>query len=107
MAAKHGRHEWACFAAQQAAEKVLAALHRQLGQAAWGHAVTRRLEELPLTVPEELRDAARRLDAYSIALRYPDAFPEGPPARSFGPEQSEEAIRHARAILDFVRATMA
>jgi len=107
LAAKHGRHEWACFAAQQAAEKALKALHLQLGQAVWGHAVTRLLEELPLAVPEELRDAARRLDAYYIAPRYPDAFPEGPPARYFGPQQSKEAIRHARAILDFVRAAMA
>ena len=69
--------------------------------------MTRRLAELPLAVPEELRDAAQRLDAYSIAPRYPDAFPEGPPARSFGRQQSEEAIRHARAMLDFVRAAIA
>ena len=28
------RHEWACFAAQQAAEKVIKALHLYLGQEA-------------------------------------------------------------------------
>ncbi len=29
---KAGRHEWACFAAQQAAEKAVKALHLHLGQ---------------------------------------------------------------------------
>ncbi|GGM97869.1 hypothetical protein GCM10007092_09440 [Thermus composti] len=29
-----GRHEWACFAAQQAAEKAVKALHLHLGQEA-------------------------------------------------------------------------
>ncbi|MGH2520820.1 MAG: HEPN domain-containing protein, partial [Chloroflexota bacterium] len=32
-----GRHEWACFAAQQAAEKAVKALHLHLGEDAWGH----------------------------------------------------------------------
>lgn len=31
-----GRHEWACFAAQQAAEKAVKALHLHNGQEAWG-----------------------------------------------------------------------
>jgi len=107
IAAAAGRHEWACFAAQQAAEKAVKALHLHLGQVVWGHAVTRLLEELPLVVPEALRDAARRVDAYYIASRHPDAFVEGPPARYFGPRQSEEAIGYARAILEFVRTQMA
>lgn len=29
------RHEWACFAAQQAAEKAVKALHLSCGQEAW------------------------------------------------------------------------
>src|SRR3989442_753797 len=35
---KEGRHEWACLAAQQAADMALKALHLSLGQEAWGHA---------------------------------------------------------------------
>lgn len=42
-----GRHEWACFAAQQAAEKAVKALHLPLGQEAWGHVVAVLAEELP------------------------------------------------------------
>jgi HEPN domain-containing protein len=34
---RDGRHEWACFAAQQSAEMALKALHLSLGQEAWGH----------------------------------------------------------------------
>jgi len=30
------RHEWACFAAQQAAKKAVTALHHSLGQEGWG-----------------------------------------------------------------------
>jgi len=36
---RSGRHEWACFTAQQAAEKAVKALHLHLGQEAWGHVV--------------------------------------------------------------------
>jgi HEPN domain-containing protein len=34
---RSGRHEWACFAAQQAAEKAVKALHLHLKQEARGH----------------------------------------------------------------------
>jgi HEPN domain-containing protein len=50
------RHEWACFAAQQAAEKAVKALHLSLSQEAWGHVVARLLKELPIAVPEGLID---------------------------------------------------
>lgn len=44
---REGRHEWACFAAQQSAEKAVKALHQSKGQEAWGHVVARLLRELP------------------------------------------------------------
>ena len=46
------RHEWACFAAQQFAERAVKALHLALGQDAWGHVVARLLSELPMDVPD-------------------------------------------------------
>ncbi|GAA6754876.1 MAG: HEPN domain-containing protein [Thermus sp.] len=107
IARQAGRHEWACFAAQQAAEKAVKALHLHLGQEAWGHVVARLLRELPLPVPEELVERARYLDGLYIPTRYPDAFPEGPSAEHYGPLQSEEALNHAHAILAFVRGQMA
>jgi len=104
-----GRHEWACFAAQQAAEKAVKALHLHYGQEAWGHVVARLLRELPpqVAVPASLVEKARVLDSFYIPLRYPNSFAEGAPFEHYGPLQSEEAIRHAREIVDFVRAQMA
>ena len=86
--------EWACFAAHQAAEKAVKA---------------RLLSELPDTVevPALLKQKARVLDNFYIPTRYPNSHAEGAPFEHYGPLQSEEAIRYAGEILDFVRAQMA
>lgn len=102
-----GRHEWACFAAHQSAEKAAKALHLSLGQEAWGHVVARLLEELPVDVPSELVERGRVLDTFYIPARYPNSHPEGAPFEHYGPLQSEEAIGHARAIVAFVDPQMA
>jgi len=102
-----GRHEWACFAAQQAAEKAVKAVHLARGQEAWGHAVRKLLEELPCPVSSELMDRARVLDGYYIPARYPNGHPEGAPFENIGQLQSREAIAHAGAILEFCRTQMA
>jgi len=103
------RHEWACFAAQQAAEKAVKALHLHLGQEAWGHVVARLLQELPDTirVPEDLVEKGRVLDSFYIPPRYPNSHPEGAPFEHYGPLQSEEAIRYAHEILELSRSQMA
>ena len=103
------RHEWACFAAQQAAEKAVKALHLYLRQEAWGHVVARLLQMLPETVPvpEELVEKGRVLDNFYIPSRYPNSHPEGAPFEHYGPLQSEEAIRYAGEILTFVSSQMA
>lgn len=104
-----GRHEWACFAAQQAAEKAVKALHLHYGQEAWGHVVARLLRELAgiVPIPEELVEKGRVLDNFYIPPRYPNSHPEGAPFEHYGPLHSEEAIRYAGEILAFVRAQMA
>ncbi|NQT52449.1 HEPN domain-containing protein [bacterium] len=104
-----GRHEWACFAAQQAAEKAVKALHLHLGQEAWGHVVARLLQELPppAAPPDDLVQKAMVLDNAYIPARYPNGHPEGAPFEHYGPLHSEGAIGYAREILDFVRAQMA
>jgi HEPN domain-containing protein len=101
------RHEWACFAAQQAAEKAVKAFHLYLGQEAWGHVVARLLTELPVEVDRSLVEKAKVLDNFYIGTRYPDGHPEGPPFEHYGEIQSGEAIRYAGEILAFVRAQMA
>ncbi len=104
-----GRHEWACFAAQQAAEKAVKALHLHLGQEAWGHVIARLLHELPeaVRVPQDLIEKGHVLDNLYIPPRYPNSHPQGAPFEHFGPLQSEEAIRYARETIEFVRSQMA
>jgi len=103
------RHEWACFAAQQAAEKAVKALHLYHRQEAWGHVVARLLQELPesVLVPNHLIEQGRVLDNFYIPSRYPNGHPEGAPFEHYGPLQSEEAVRYAREIVEFVRDQMA
>ena len=104
-----GRHDWACFAAQQAAEKAVKALHLALRQEAWGHVVARLLSALPPThaASEELLDAARSLDNFYIPARYPNGHAEGPAFEHFGTRQSEQALLHARQIVAFVHSHVA
>ena len=104
-----GRHEWACFAAHQAAEKAVKALHLHSGQEAWGHVVARLLRELPpeAAAPGDLVEKGKVLDGFYVPTRYPNGHPEGAPWEHYGMIQSEEGIRYARETLEFVRAKMA
>ena len=102
-----GRHEWACFAAQQAGELAVKALHLAFGQEAWGHVIARLLAELPTEVPKLLLEKGKVLDNLYIPTRYPNGHPEGPPFMHYGSIQSEEAIRYAGEIIEFVRLKMA
>lgn len=103
---RDGRHEWACFAAQQAAEKAVEALHLHGGRDVWGHVVARLLEELPER-PSELVEKARVLDNFYVPTRYANGHAGGAPFEHYGPLQSEQAIACAREILEFARARMA
>ena len=102
-----GRHEWACFAAQQAAEKAVKALHLMFRQEAWGHVIARLLRDLPIPVVDDLVDKGKVLDNFYIPSRYPNGHPEGAPFEHYGPLQSKEALHYAGEIIEFVRAEMA
>lgn len=103
------RHEWACFAAHQAAEKAVKDLHLSLGQEIWGHVLSRLLSELPdsIELPADMIDKGRVLDSYYIPTRYPNGHPEGAPFEHYGQLQSEEAIRYASEIIAFASLKMA
>jgi HEPN domain-containing protein len=106
-AQSQGSHEWACFAAQQSAEKAVKGLHLHCGQEAWGHVVAQLVAQLPHPYPTDLVDRAKVLDNFYVSTRYPNGHPDGAPFDHYGPLQSEEALKHARAIVAFVRAEMA
>ncbi len=102
-----GRHEWACVAAQQAAEKAVEALHLHQGQEAWGHVVAKLLADLPNPPPPGLVERGRVLDNFYVPTRYPNGHAAGAPFEHYGPLQGEQAIDHAGEILAFARAQMA
>jgi HEPN domain-containing protein len=100
-AADLGFHEWACFAAHQAAEKAAKALHQFLGADAWGHDV-RELLETAGDVPASLVEAAAELDTFYIPTRYPDALPAGMPGQSYTAAQAARAIALAEEVIGHV-----
>jgi HEPN domain-containing protein len=114
VSAAAGHHEWACFACHQAVEKAFKGLHLHQGQQVWGHGLGRSFRDLPSQVAASLREAVpdledrlRILDALYIPTRYPDSLPDGAPTDHFGRLQSEDALRHARSILDAIAAALA
>ena len=99
---RDGFYEWACFAAQQGAEKALKALVQSLGGEAWGHSVAALIDALPESVkPLHLKDKALELDLAHIPSRYPNAHPAGFPGSAFTQEIAERLIQYAREILKY------
>jgi len=110
---RHARHaqrdadyDWACFAAQQAAEK---AAHAALGQEAWGHVVTELLDALRPSaagIDDRLLDRARALDKLYIPTRYPNGLAGGAPADFYTRAEAEGAIADAEAVLEVCRRVL-
>lgn len=99
-----GIHDWACFMAQQAAEKAVKALVQHSGGDAWGHAIRELLELLPVdtAIPQAVREAAPLLDRYYIPTRYPNGIDAGAPADTYGARDAEAAVRLCETVLRFV-----
>ena len=102
-----GRHDWACFASHQAAEKAVKALHLARGQEAWGHVVSRLLLDLPDAPTKCLVEKARVLDNYYLPTRSPRLHAEGAAYEHYGRLQSEQGLRFAGDILKYVRQALA
>ncbi len=106
---EHGYHEWACFTAQQAAEKAAKALGLSLGIDVWGHAVSAILRSLAgdVDLPEDIISYAQLLDSYYIPSRYPNGFYSGKPADYYNQKMAGEALDAADKIIRFCESHMA
>lgn len=104
-----GDYEWACFAAQQGAEKAVKAVVEKAGGAAWGHSVTALLESLPesLEPGQQLVDAAKALDKHYIPARYPNSHPQGAPYEYYTRAEAECALVHAGQVIGFCEGILA
>lgn len=102
-------YEWACFSAQQAAEKAVKAVVQHLGGEAWGHSVADLLRELAERhdVSDELLDGALELDKSYIPTRYPDAHPSGAPRERYTRSEAKRHIDHADRIVTFCNRLVA
>lgn len=98
-----GFHNWACFSAQQSAEKAIKAAFQRMGAEAWGHSATDLLRELSKSraVPQKLIEGALELDKAYIPARYPNAHPSGSPRNLYTKEEARRLIEHAEKILKF------
>ncbi len=110
---KHARNslndsdfEWACFAAQQAAEKALKALYQHLGGESFGHSLLKMLKDLPKDVKtnKDLLKMAAELDKLYIPTRYPNGFDWGAPMDYFERDDAEEAIKYAEEIINYAKS---
>ena len=101
-------YEWACFQAQQAAEKALKALWLSDGHDPWGHSLLRLVREHPdssitadltTTVSEE----AATLDQFYIPTRYPNGLPDLTPHEVYTKTQAERASDAAGVVIERIR----
>lgn len=100
---KGGFYNWACFSAQQGAEKAIKAVFQRIGAEAWGHSVADLLKELSEQHPlsEGLMDGALELDKAYIPACYPNAHPSGSPRSRYTIQEAERLICHAQRIVEF------
>lgn len=107
---EHARHdiaarfyEWACFSAQQAAEKALKGVLQRQGVEAWGHSVADLLDEVGKSrnVAPGLKDAALELDKAYIPTRYPNAHQSGSPRRRYTEVEAARLVDYAEQIIRF------
>jgi len=102
---KAGHHEWACFQAQQAAEKALKAFLLLQGKRRFpSHSVKELLgEAIELDARFRTVDRARRLDEYYIPTRYPNGLPGTTrPHEFYDEEDALECLRLAEMVLSAI-----
>lgn len=101
-----GHYAWACFTAQQAAEKALKAFLESHARPSFGHNLLLLADEIEQDhpLPPEIRQVCAELNRHYIPTRYPDSFPAGAPVDMFTQRDGELAVNQARQVVQYVRA---
>lgn len=100
-----GFWNWACFKAEQAAQFAVKGLLRALGEAAFGHSLTRLvkdLERIGIAIPENIYRASQSLEREYIPTRYADTYPSGSPYEFYDRERADAALNACRLLMSFV-----
>ena len=97
-----GYHDWACFAAQQAAEKALKGCLLTRNERSRSSSVVELLRGFG-ELPGEVLDAGKALDKHYMLARYPNCHPAGAPADLYMSSEAQRAISDAERIIAYVR----
>jgi HEPN domain-containing protein len=104
---KAGHHEWACFQAQQAAEKALKSFLYSHGYTSIiSHSLTELVRAAGKLEPEfhSLGKPARRLDTFYIPTRYPNGLAgELTPSEFYDKEDADQCLNSAESILNITQ----
>lgn len=104
-----GNFEWACFQAQQGAEKALKAYLYAAGRRAIvSHSIYSLLNECEALDPDfaAIREA-RELDQFYLPTRYPNSLQGTTPHHFFGEEHALRCQSPARSVIEFVKRSIA
>lgn len=108
LASGGGRHDWACFLYEQAAQLAVKGLLHACALDAWGHDLvvldSRARAHLGPAWPLNLAESAARLSRHYIPARYPDAHASGAPAEHYTPGDARQAHDDATVLLAAVDA---
>ncbi|HDZ18665.1 hypothetical protein LCGC14_1922970 [marine sediment metagenome] len=101
---ENGSFEWACFQAQQAAEKALKSflfLNRRRNVIA--HSIRKLIEECGKLNDEFFKlKKAKVLDQYYIPTRYPNGLPDEVPHEYYSLEDADLCVKYAQKIVHLV-----
>ncbi|MFN3740192.1 MAG: HEPN domain-containing protein [Thermodesulfovibrionales bacterium] len=99
---KEGYYDSSCLISYIGASISLYQLIEQKEQLLSAPSLVYSLKKYPDT-PSEVLHSAKILENYSLVLRIPSSIPEGVPSDYIDKAMAEEALRHAKAIMEFVK----
>ncbi|MFX1297241.1 MAG: HEPN domain-containing protein [Promethearchaeota archaeon] len=101
---KAGNYEWACFQAQQAAEKTLKAyLYLNGKRLIITHSIHNLLQECnKIDTQFQTIRKTKALDLYYIPTRYPNGLPDQIPHEFYKKEDAKLCVNYAETILSLI-----